>query len=210
MQSTVLKIHVEDTDVITGVTDEELMLRYAQEDTGAFEELFHRHKNSVMAFIRGFASMEEIREDLFQNVFIRVIKSRKMYKPVAKFSTWLFSITRSVCIDAMRKKKRDNVIPLYSSQNRMTEDMDSFEPVSESPTPRETQYHAELQETLWEIIGSLPDSQREVLLLREKTCLTFEEIAKVIDCPVNTVKARMHYALLQLRAELRERGFDSL
>ena len=168
MPNTVLKIHMEEANGTATATDEELMQRYALEDTAAFEELFHRHKNSVYAFIRGFAYTGEIRDDLFQNVFIRVAKNRKMYKPVAKFTTWLFTITRSVCIDAMRKNRRNNIISLTPPGMDPQPEEIFHEPASESPSPREKLYNTELQETLWQIIQSLPEAQRKYCCFGKK------------------------------------------
>ncbi len=184
------------------------MLRYAQGDCEAFEELFSRHKQSVYAFIKQFMANMNLADDLFQEVFIKIIRNRTRYRPKAKFTTWLFSITRSVCIDAIRKQGTANVISLFPE----FDNNDSFSSIlnigSHEKSPREMMVHTETSEAVIDIIQSLPEKQREVLLLREKTNLTFEEIGKVIDCSANTAKSRMHYALLSLKTGLIERGFQ--
>lgn len=206
MQEKVIQLHPAEDWPSAG--DEELMQRYALGDIAAFEELFTRHKNSVYAFIRGFITTEENADDLFQNVFIRLINARKKYKPSAKFSTWLFTITRSVCIDELRKKRRGKLVPL----DPPTSDIERENPIMTIPCdtddPRDQAYESEIQSAMKEIIAGLPEQQKEVLLLREKTDLTFQDIAKITGCSANTVKGRMHYALLALRQGLTERGYE--
>jgi RNA polymerase sigma-70 factor, ECF subfamily len=209
MPVNVVEMHPENQRSVSDATDEELMQRYGLGDIPAFEELFARHKNSVYAFIRGFYPVETAWDDIFQTVFWRILRARKTYKPTAKFTTWLFTVTRSVCIDAMRGARRTNVVSLH----RTTEDNPAAgfpEPASVIPNARETMYQTELQEAIMHIVHTLPDDQREILLLREKTDLTFADIAAMIGCSANTVKSRMHYALLTLRRGLQERGFESL
>ncbi len=190
------------------ISDEKLMERYAEGDTNAFEELFRRHKNAVYAFIYHFMKSSENTEDLFQNVFIRIINNRRRYKPKAKFTTWLFTITRSVCIDAMRKNQRANIVPLFQNEGIMTEKgWNEF--IEDQPNPREISHANELESILEDAIRTLPENQREVLLFREKTDLTFDEIGRILKCSPNTVKSRMHYALLSLRRELEKRGVET-
>ncbi|MBD3266525.1 sigma-70 family RNA polymerase sigma factor [bacterium] len=210
MQSHVIEIQPEGSNAIDSATDEDLMQRYALGDTAAFDELFARHKGSVYSFIRGFITKEEMVDDLFQAVFIRLIKARKRYKPKAKFTTWLFTITRSVCIDEMRRTRNKKVISLYPVYDTEQHEQPVPEPRDTTPGPREMLHQTDLQQAIQEIILTLPDKQKEVLLLREKTDLTFADIAKMLRCTTNTIKSRMHYALLTLRQELKERGFDSL
>ncbi|MEW6238165.1 MAG: sigma-70 family RNA polymerase sigma factor [Candidatus Omnitrophota bacterium] len=197
-------------ETLSSAPDEELMQRYAQGEVEAFDELFQRHKNAVYAFIYHFVRISDSRDDLFQNVFLRIIRYRNQYKPTAKFTTWLFAITRSVCIDAMRKSHNANIIPLFPDGEDERDGGREMEPVCGGLSPREALHRSEIQRAIEETIRTLPPEQREVLLLREKTNLTFEEIAEAAGCSPNTVKSRMHYALLALRKELRKRGIDSL
>ena len=106
MQSKVMELPLTAAGVDEQHSDEALMLRFAQGDEAAFDLLFHRHKNTVYAFIRKFIVSQEQADDLFQNVFLRVIRYRERYQPDARFSTWLFTITRSVCIDTIRRTSK--------------------------------------------------------------------------------------------------------
>lgn len=174
----------------------------------AFEELFHRHKSSVYAFIHHITHGSGSIDDLFQTVFLRVIRYRSRYKAKAKFTTWLYTITRSVCIDAMRKQKTAEVIQLFPQNPDEDNSYDVADFPGHGASPLDSLYENELQAAMDEVIDSLSPEQREVLLLREKTDLTFEDIGKMIGCSANTAKSRMHYALLALRRGLKERGFE--
>lgn len=185
------------------------MVQYSRGDPDAFDQLFHRHKESVYAFIRNFIHATDQVDDLFQKVFFRIIQNRKRYVPKAKFTTWLYTITRSVCIDAMREKKRAEVIHLFSTTASEDSATGEIELPSGTLDPRETSYQVELERHIVSAIQALPREQREVLLLREKTNMTFEEIGRVVGCSTNTVKSRMHYALLSLRKEMIKRGFEA-
>jgi len=184
--------------------DESLMLQYAQGDGEAFEALFQRHKSRVYGFIRRFMGGRCPADDLFQEVFLRIVRGRTAYRPSAKFTTWLFTIVRSVCIDTMRKQKHQQV-------NMPMDEMPESNMTHESPpviqiTPRDHAADRETGEVLEQLIGILPAEQREVLLMREKLNLPFHEIARVTGCSVGTVKSRMRYALDSLRKGLIAEG----
>ena len=186
-------------------TDENLMLMYGEGDTAAFEELYHRHKGSVYAFIRRFITREEMWDDLFQSVFFRVIQNRKNYKVQARFTTWLFTIARSVCIDVVRKRSYRATVSLGGCG----EDGPAVEEaLHEEGTAREWLYQAEIREALERILRTLPPEQREVLLLREHTAMTFDEIGTMLGISTNTAKSRMHYALTALRRGLQQQGME--
>ncbi len=192
------------------LSDEALMQHYARGDMDAFDTLYHRHKDSVYAFIHQFVTTPDRIDDLFQTVFMRIIRSRERYQPTARFTTWLYTITRSVCIDAMRKMSRADVIPLFPGQNGETTENEIDTLSGKEPSAREAACHAEIEREIENAIRSLPENQREVLMLRERTDLTFEEIGRVTGCSINTAKSRMHYALLALRRELQKRGIEPL
>ncbi|MGI6454896.1 MAG: sigma-70 family RNA polymerase sigma factor [bacterium] len=186
-------------------SDEALMLRFAQGDEAAFDLLFHRHKNTVYAFIRKFIVSQEQADDLFQNVFLRVIRYRERYQPDARFSTWLFTITRSVCIDTIRRTSK--IPPVMSFETSKPEGVSFTETLTAAQmTPRDHLHEDDLQRKIDRTLQTLPEEQREVLLLRELTDLTFAEIARITGCSINTAKSRMHYALLALRRGLMEQG----
>ncbi|MDP8244028.1 MAG: sigma-70 family RNA polymerase sigma factor [Candidatus Hinthialibacter antarcticus] len=187
------------------VPDETLMVRYGQGDVDAFDELFRRHRNSVYAFIQGFVYAQDQWDDLFQAVFLKVVRNRKRYQPTAKFTTWLYVIVRSVCFDAIRSQKRKPVLSLVKGPSGEMEDM-TLTIASSERNPRDEAHDSRLRETLSQVIQMLPDEQREALLLKENTTMTFEEIGTMLGCPANTIKSRTHYALLAIRKQLIKRG----
>lgn len=190
-------------------SDESLMQRYAAGDAQAFDCLFARHRKSVLAFIRGFVTESDEAEDMLQTVFMRVIRYRKRYRPSAKFTTWLYAITRSVCIDAQRKKRHHNQ---HIANNQSGRDMefqqDDLAASAKTPTPRETYQQTQWQSALQEALQELTTEQREVVLLRQTTAMTYAEIGELLGCAENTVKSRMYYGLLNLRRILEQRGIS--
>ncbi|MBI1386898.1 MAG: sigma-70 family RNA polymerase sigma factor [bacterium] len=181
--------------------DEALMTRYAQGDAQAFDTLFERHRGSVYAFIQGFTPHRDQWDDLFQDVFIRLIRNRKRYRETARFTTWLYAITRSACIDAMRKAK---------TQANLIQPTDGDTVISlaacAGSTPRDAAHESFMRERILHAVHSLPDEQREALMLRENTDMTFDEIGALLGCPANTVKSRLHYALSAVRRRLIQDG----
>ncbi len=192
-------------DPLQALSDEALMERYAQGTDEAFEVLFYRHKTTVYSFIYRFLIHSAQADDIFQTVFMRVIKNRKRYKPKAKFSTWLFTIVRSVCIDTMRKNQRRNETRSIESE----ESPNVCYIACSNPTPFEFSAEREMNSAIESCIHSLPDEQREIILLREMTSMTFDEIGERLGCSGNTAKSRMHYALLALRRQLVEQGISA-
>lgn len=187
-------------------TDEALMARYAAGDAEAFDALYRRHRRSVYCFIRRFCAQDDLADDLFQAVFVRLIRNRERYRPQARFTTWLFTLTRSVCIDAMRKSSRMKPVPFESGA------APGGDVVLDIPDPhgtaRDVAHRRRVEDWIGEIVAALPREQREVFLLREHTSMTFEEIGRLAGCSANTAKSRMHYALLALRSELTRRGLN--
>ncbi len=208
MQIQAMQIPTDEQQHWETLSDEQVMLRYAQGDSDAFDELYQRHKSSVYAFIRNFIYDANAIDDLFQAVFLKMIRNRLNFIPKAKFTTWLFTIARTTCIDAMRKTKTSRVIQLFPDQYDEDAGMGMADFPDCEPQPREKGYQTELQHAIDGALEMLPQEQREVLLLREKTELTFQEIGKITGCSTNTAKSRMHYALLAIRKELQEKGFD--
>ena len=205
MQATALDQNVDASlPVDSQEPDEELMLRYARGDGTAFEILFRRHQTRVYSFIWRFMGVGSQAEDLFQEVFLRVIRNRKTYRSSARFTTWLYAVTRSVCIDAMRKQKR-------RAHSASLQDSQGNEPAAPGlqvveETQRDGVFQAEVGGAIERLIGRLPPQQREVLLMRERLNLPFNEIARITGCTVGTVKSRMRYALQALRKGLVAEG----
>ena len=185
-------------------SDEALMLRYRDGDVRAFELLVTRHRKPVYHFILRFVRDPAQAEDVTQETLLRLIKGADAYERQAKFTTWLYTIARNLCIDAARRGKHRKAAsldaPLDDESGAALLDL---VPDGAAGVDRQAQSR-ELAVRLRAAIESLPDEQREIFLLREVADLQFNEIAAVVGCPENTVKSRMRYALEKLREALEE------
>lgn len=188
-------------------TDEGLMLRYQKGDVRAFEVLLSRHRKPIFNFILRYVGEPAQAEDLLQEVFLRVIKSAEAYERQAKFTTWLYTIARNLCVDSSRRMKHRRTSSLDTPMDR-DEGKDGatlLDVVSDgSPAVDRKVIGKELHGKLHAAIEKLPDEQREIFLMREFLDMPFKEIADVVGCPENTVKSRMRYALEKLREDLEE------
>lgn len=185
--------------------DEDLMVMYQQGEVRAFEILLGRHRKAVYNFILRFVGDRETAEDLLQETFMRVIKGADAYKRQAKFTTWLYTIARNLCVDQTRRRKHRRHASLDAPMDT-SDDSGSLMDViagSELASDRKS-VNKELFATMQRAIASLSEEQREVFLMREFLDLPFKQIAEVVGVPENTVKSRMRYALEKLRLELDE------
>jgi RNA polymerase sigma factor (sigma-70 family) len=182
------------------VTDQELIGRYLAGNQSSLEELVHRHKNRIFAYILMIVKEKELAEDLFQDTFIKVINTIRSgsYKEEGKFIQWAMRIAHNLIIDHFRKSKR---IPTVENRD----DFDIFEKVRipvESVEERiiTDQIHKDVKK----LIDYLPKEQREVLVMRHYGDMSFKDIAEVTNVSINTALGRMRYALINLRKLVEE------
>jgi RNA polymerase sigma-70 factor, ECF subfamily len=192
--------------VLEQLNDEALMEAYQQGDTRAFEQLLRKHRRPVYNFLQRQVGNEAMAEDLMQEVFLRIIKGAPAYKRQAKFTTWLYTIARNLCVDHTRRAKHRRAASLDQPVGRSEKGQGTLgEMVADaSPGVDRRVIGQELQGRLQQAIESLGEEQREVFLMREYLNLPFKEIAEIVGCPENTVKSRMRYALDRLRQQLEE------
>lgn len=189
------------------MTDEELMVSYAEGDAEAMDELIDRHGSQLLGFLIRSLGSREKGEDAYQDVFVKVVRSAENYKPSARFAAWLYTIARNVVIDQVRRDKHRDAESLdqQAYQEGAATKLDLVP--GEGPNPEEAARGMELAEKMEKAISGLPEEQREVFLLRERSGLSFKEIAEMTGAPLNTVKTRMHYALQRLRKEIAAQGY---
>lgn len=196
-----------ETPVTRDESDEGLMLRYQKGDIRAFEVLLSRHRKPVYNFILRYVGEPAQAEDLLQEVFLRIIKSVEAYERQAKFTTWMYTIARNLCVDASRRLKHRRTSSLDSPMDR-DEGKDGatlLDVVSDGSLAVDRRVIGnELHGKLHAAIEKLPEEQREIFLMREFLDMPFKDIANVVGCPENTVKSRMRYALEKLREDLEE------
>ena len=186
-------------------SDESLMLRYRDGDVRAFELLVTRHRKALFNFILRFVRDTAAAEDVTQETFLRLVKGADAYERQAKFTTWLYTIARNLCVDASRRGKHRKAASLDAPIGDEDGSATLLDLVADGGAAVDRQAQSrELAVRLRQAIEALPDEQREIFLLREVADLQFNEIANVVGCPENTVKSRMRYALEKLREALEE------
>ena len=189
------------------LADEDLMVRYASGDVAAFEVLLERHRAPVFNFALRSCRRKDVAEELLQEIFLRVVKQAGGYKRKAKFTTWLYTIARNLCIDHARRMthRREGSLDVSagSDSDEGGTPLVSLVP-DRGPGPERQIVDRQFSGALYEALDELPDEQREVFLMREKQNLKFREIAQIVGVPENTVKSRMRYALEFLRLRLQD------
>jgi RNA polymerase sigma-70 factor, ECF subfamily len=190
-------------------SDEDLMLAFQSGDVSSFEALVRRHQRGVFNFIYRFLGNRELAEEVLQEAFIKVHQAADRYLPNGKFTTWLYTIVRNLCVDTFRRKKIREALSL---DDRGKEDERSLgDSIASEETPPDVMSSAlEIEGVLEMALAKLNEDQREVFLLREKEELKFEEIAEITGVSVNTVKSRMRYALEALRRNLKQSRYRDL
>jgi RNA polymerase sigma-70 factor (ECF subfamily) len=187
----------------TRTTDEELMIRFQQGDALAFETLFERFRGPIHSFLFRQCGDRNTAEDLQQDVFTKVVTGAPSFQHQSKFSTWIYTIARNAAVDAARRavhrRHRSLEEQARDSGPRLEDRLQGA-----GPAPDRSAIAERLREELVTAIEDLPADQREVFLLRQYSGLPFEEIARIVDAKVGTVKSRMRYALEALRRELEE------
>ena len=178
-----------------GETDEELMQSYSAGNAAAFERLYKRHKGPLFRYLLRQIRHNESVEEIYQDVWVQLIRHRKNYRPNAKFKTYLFHIAHNKLIDYYRSKNRG--IPLsYTSPD----------PDRQFDDPKEGPMHSvarrQMVEQILSALDNLPEAQREAWLLKEEGGLTASEIADATGVSVEAAKSRLRYAVGKLRQEL--------
>jgi RNA polymerase sigma-70 factor (ECF subfamily) len=190
-------MHMGAFDVTQG-GDEDCMLRYAAGDPAAFQVLYERHRGGLYRyFLR--QSPRDVAEEMYQDVWARVIKARRSYRPDASFRTWLYTLARNRLIDYWRSQGRD---PLAMSDNTA----EVLEDAAGNPAgnPRQLASLRDCLERLLQLVEALPVQQRETFLLRHDAGMTLAEIATALHTGAETAKSRLRYAMQRLRAGLPE------
>ena len=183
--------------------DAALMLRTKRGDRAAFAELVEKYKQPVMNFVFRSLRDEIEAEDLAQNVFLQAWKSRARYRQTAKFSTWLFTIARNLCLNEIRRRSRH---PAESIEEAHAEHEDQprqqYEDKSQIAPPDKL-LHGALAQKIEEALAELPEAQRTAILLCRQDELSYEEIAGVLDCSLSATKSLIHRGRETLKEKLK-------
>jgi RNA polymerase sigma-70 factor (ECF subfamily) len=187
------------------------MLAFKTGDARAFATLVSRHRGSVFNFILRYTNHRQRAEDLLQETWLKVVRSSGEYQPKARFTTWVFTIARNLCVDSARKesyRKTDSLDAPVAGGEEGDRALGELVQDEQGSAPDRAAHNVRLRPLLEKALQSLPDEQREVFLLREYHGVGFKEIAEVTGVNENTVKSRMRYALESLRKRLSELGVD--
>lgn len=176
------------------------MQQVATGDLRAFENLIEAHQTRVIGTVAKMLGDQTDAEDIAQQVFLRIWKSAARYQPTAKFTTWLFKITRNLVFNEIRRRKRHPVTPLEHEETEH-----HFQAAdSGGKAPDAALLEEELQEALRAAIDALPETQRMAIVLRRYEEMPYEEIAEVLDLSVAAVKSVLFRARADLREKLRQ------
>ncbi|MBR0047540.1 MAG: sigma-70 family RNA polymerase sigma factor [Bacteroidaceae bacterium] len=188
------------------LTDEQLVSMFQEGNNNAFDTLLKRYESKVFSYLLFSVKNQELAEDLFQDVFVKMVVRIKngQYAENGKFASWMMRIVHNHLIDHYRTSPSDRIISNDESE------IDLFNNADLAVNENREQEMID-QQTLAEVkglIALLPEPQREVLLMRVYDELSFKEIAQKTNCSINTALGRMRYAILNLRHMAFERGIS--
>jgi RNA polymerase sigma factor (sigma-70 family) len=178
-----------------------LVERCLDGDQLAYEQLVRKYRNAVYNLCRKMVRNGEEAHDLTQEAFVKTFRSLDRYNPVYAFSSWLFKITSNLCIDYIRKQRMKLFSiddPVEGEEGPITRDL-----LDPGLTPDQISEKTELRLAIRDAINELPQHYRVILLLRHQEQLTYDEIAKRLEIPLGTVKARIHRAREGLKGHLK-------
>ncbi len=176
--------------------DSALMLRYRDGDTAAFEMLYRRHNDALYRYLLRLSRHPDTADDVFQEVWGKIIKARENYRPTAKFTTFLYRVAHNCFIDYLRRNKRH-------AHAFVVEPESQPDPAAQ---PDEQTERSLARRRLNAALVELPDEQRDVFLLHEEAGLSIDQIASITDTNRETTKSRLRYAVKKLRAAIDEPG----
>lgn len=188
-------------------SDERLMLAYRDGDAKAFEALYRRYRGSLHRYLIHQCGSPACAEELYQDIWIKVVNARADYEPLAKFSTWIFRIAHHRLLDHYRKTAPEAAARYETRTTGDDDKLDEF--IASQPAPLRETPHAlhERHATAQRInlaLAELPAPQREAFLLAEEGGLSLEEIAGITASSRETSKSRLRYALTKLRFSLQD------
>lgn len=190
------KIRTPDTQALS---DQDVMVQVAT-DREYLAVLVNRYGAALYNFVYRFVSRRETAEDIVQEAFLRCLRHRRKCPPIQHVSTWLFTIAANLAKTELRRRKRWNWVPIEQDESETA----YFEPIDAQLLPDVRVETDAAQRTIMDAIEKLPDEFREAVLLRDLNGLAYEEIAKITEVPIGTVKSRVNRGRLRLRRDLEE------
>ena len=181
-------------------TDEELIARFQEGDEQAYTELVNRYRDKLMTFVYRFVNDMEQAEDIIQDTMLKLYTHKHYYRNIAKFSTWIYTIAGNLAKTELRKRKNRKVTNI----SQMGPEDRDYELPSVAPETDEVVQSEYIEKKIQTAIQNLPLHFRTVTILRDIQELSYEEISKIVEVPLGTVKSRINRARLQLQKELKD------
>lgn len=182
------------------MTDEQLVIMHLEGDTDAFAEIVKRYQHALVYLAWSYVKNQEEAEDIAQHTFLRVFEALPTSRTDLLFKPWLFHICANLCKNSFKKKKSLSFSQIESGQEENIHMEDLI--VSEELTPDEETALLDRKDIVQESLSTLPEKFRRVLLLRYMEELSYEEIARIVTLPLNTVKTHISRAKKLLKAKL--------
>ncbi len=187
---------------INTLSDQELIQKYLTGNDRAFEILLQRHRDKIYTSIYMFVRNDALAEDIFQEVFIKIIQTLKQgkYNHEDKFAQWASRIAYNMCVDQFRKNKRRSIV-------QPTDEFDVMDlQMSDEMNMEDRMVQTQSSKNVKVLLETLPPEQKEVVILRHYADMSFKEIAEITNVSINTALGRMRYALINLRAAAEEKN----
>ena len=178
-------------------SDEKLILRFQEGDINAYNELVKRYKDRLLNFVFRYFNNLEQAEDVVQDTLIKLYTHANYYKNVAKFSTWIFTIAKNNALTELRKNKRKRTDSLYTDDGKFL-DIGSKEESLESRVQNEIAI-----DQLNKFLDEIPENFRMAVVLRDFQELSYEEISKILEIPIGTIKSRINRGRIQLAEKMK-------
>jgi len=189
-------------NISSKLSDREIISLYINGQESALNIIITKHRRRIFGFILSKVKDKDTAEDIFQDVFIKIINSIKKgkYNEEGKFIVWAMTITHNLIMDFFRKKKKNRFL-------KPTSEFDIFDVLSDNSLNSEQQMiRSQVIDDLTKLIDNLPSTQKEVLKLRYYSNMSFKDIAEKCDISINTALGRMRYALINIRKIMNKNG----
>ena len=184
------------------LTDEELIKKFQDGDVGAYNQIVYRYKDRLLNFINRFLNDVDRSEDLVQDTLLKLYTHKDSYKEIAKFSTWLYTIAANLARTELRKIKRRKTF----SVTELSHDDREFIIKSTDVGPGEANFSQNFEKNVQRALAELPDDFKTIIILRDIQELSYDEISKIVEVPLGTVKSRINRGRVKLQQLLKKKG----
>jgi RNA polymerase sigma-70 factor (ECF subfamily) len=200
---------IDDMQDVSSMKDEDLMRLCQEGDEGAFEILFQRYEGPALSFIQRMIGDRNRTEALGQEAFLRIFKDAKGYQYPRSFTTWFYTIVRNLCKNELRWRSRHPTVSIEENVSAGERASDHGARIgdflkAQSEDPLESMVHQEMNQKLEQALASLPELEREILILSRFQNLKYKEISEIVGVPVSTVRARIYWTLEHLRKSIKD------